>query len=70
VEPKIATQETFRALGLKYMTSRRADNIDRFAGALARAHGNAADAHFRDRYRDVTRSPEFDRQIAWAEAMP
>ena len=52
------------------MTSRRADDIDRFAGALARAHDYAAYAHLRDRYRDMTRSLEFDGHIAWVEAMP
>ena len=36
------------------MTSRRADDINRFAGALARAHGYAAYAHFRDRYDAMT----------------
>jgi class 3 adenylate cyclase len=43
----------------------------RLRALLARAHGDAtAYAHFRDRYRDMARSLEFDRHIAWAEAMP
>jgi hypothetical protein len=38
---------------------------------LARAHGDdAAYAHFRDRYRDIARTLEFEGHIAWAEAMP
>jgi hypothetical protein len=38
---------------------------------LARARGDAAAyAQFRDRYRDMARSLEFDGHIAWAEAMP
>jgi len=52
------------------MTSGRADDVDRFAGALARAHGYAAYAHFEDRYHDMTRLLEFDGHTAWAEAMP
>ena len=43
----------------------------RLHALLARAHGDAAAyAHFRDRYRDMARSLEFDGHIAWAEAMP
>ena len=43
----------------------------RLQALLARAHGDAAAyAHFRDRYRDMARSLEFDGHIAWAEAMP
>src|SRR6185436_20145954 len=38
-----------------------------FAGALARAHGYAAYAHFEDRYHDMTRLLEFDGHTAWAE---
>jgi adenylate cyclase len=41
-----------------------------FAGALARAHGYAAYAHFRDRYRDMTTSLGFEGHMKWAEAMP
>jgi class 3 adenylate cyclase len=38
---------------------------------LARAHGDAAAyAHFRDRYRDMARTHEFDGHMVWAEAMP
>ena len=43
----------------------------RLQALLARAHGDdAAYAHFRDRYREMARSLEFDGHIAWAEAMP
>jgi class 3 adenylate cyclase len=43
----------------------------RLQALLARAHGDAAAyAHFRDRYREMARSLEFDGHIAWAEAMP
>jgi hypothetical protein len=52
------------------MTSHRADDIDRFAGGLARVHGYAAYAHFPDRYSDMAKTPEIDRHIAWTEAMP
>lgn len=35
------------------------------------AHGHAAAyTDFKDRYRDTARSLEFDRDIAWVEAMP
>ena len=38
---------------------------------LARAHGDAAVyAQFRDRYRDMAKTPGFEGHIAWAEAMP
>jgi len=38
---------------------------------LARAHGDAAaDAHLRDRYRDMATTLEFDGHTAWAEAVP
>jgi hypothetical protein len=67
---KLLHKKPFRALKAQYMTSRRADDIDRFAGALARAHGYAAYAHFRDRYRDMTTSLGFEGHMAWAEAMP
>ena len=46
------------------MTCRRAMTSTGFAGALARAHGYAAYAHFRDRYHDMTRLLEFDGHIA------
>ena len=43
----------------------------RLRALLARAHGDAAAyAHFRDRYRDMAKSLEFEGHIAWAEAMP
>jgi hypothetical protein len=43
----------------------------RLYALLARAHGDAAAyADFRDRYRDMARSLEFEGHIAWAEAMP
>jgi hypothetical protein len=43
----------------------------RLQALLARAHGDtAAYAHFRDRYREMARSLEFDGHRAWAEAMP
>jgi len=43
----------------------------RLQALLARAHGDAtAYAHFRDQYRDMARSLEFDGHIALAEAMP
>jgi hypothetical protein len=43
----------------------------RLQALLARAHGDAAAyAHFRDRYRDMARTLEFDGHIVWAEAMP
>jgi hypothetical protein len=43
----------------------------RLRALLARAHGDAAAyANFRDRYRDMARSLEFDGHIALAEAMP
>jgi hypothetical protein len=42
----------------------------RLRALLARAHDDApAYAHFRDRYRDMARTLEFDGHIAWAEAM-
>jgi hypothetical protein len=41
-----------------------------YKALLARAHGDgAAYAHFRDRYRDMVKSLEFEGHIAWAEAM-
>jgi hypothetical protein len=43
----------------------------RLKALVARAHGDAAAyAHFRDRYREMARSLEFDGHIARAEAMP
>ena len=43
----------------------------RLRALLARAHGDAtAYAHFRDRYRDMAKTLEFEGHIAWAEAMP
>jgi hypothetical protein len=43
----------------------------RLRALLARAHGDAAAyAQFRDRYRDMAKTLEFDGHIAWAEAMP
>jgi class 3 adenylate cyclase len=43
----------------------------RLHALLARAHGDAAAyADFRDRYRDMAKSLEFEGHIAWAEAMP
>jgi hypothetical protein len=43
----------------------------RLRALLARAHGDdSAYAHFRDRYRDMARTLEFEGHIAWAEAMP
>ena len=43
----------------------------RLRALLTRAQGDdAAYAHFRDRYRDMARTLEFEGHIAWAEAMP
>ena len=43
----------------------------RLRALLARAHGDdAAYAHFRDRYRDMAKTLDFEGHIAWAEAMP
>ncbi len=43
----------------------------RLRALLARTQGDAAAyAHFRDRYRDMAKTLEFDGHIAWAEAMP
>ena len=43
----------------------------RVRALLARAYGDdAAYAQFRDRYRDMAKTLEFDGHIAWAEAMP
>ena len=43
----------------------------RLQALLARAHGDAAAyARFRDHYRDMAKSLEFEGHIAWAEAMP
>jgi hypothetical protein len=43
----------------------------RLRALLARAHGDGTTyAHFRDRYRDMAKTLEFDGHIAWAEAMP
>ena len=43
----------------------------RLRALLARAYGDdAAYAQFRDRYRDMAKTLEFDGHIAWAEAMP
>jgi hypothetical protein len=38
---------------------------------LLRARGDAAAyMHFRDRYRDMARTPGFEGHMQWAEAMP
>jgi class 3 adenylate cyclase len=43
----------------------------RLRALLARAHGDAATyKHFRERYRDMAKTLEFEGHIAWAEAMP
>jgi class 3 adenylate cyclase len=43
----------------------------RLRALLARAHGDtAAYADFRDRYRDIAATLEFEAHIDWAEAMP
>jgi class 3 adenylate cyclase len=43
----------------------------RLRALLARAHGDAAAyTHFRDRYRDMARTLEFEGHMKWAEAMP
>jgi hypothetical protein len=43
----------------------------RLRALLARAHGDAAAyAQFRDRYRDMAKTLDFEGHIAWAEAMP
>jgi len=43
----------------------------RLRALLARACGDGATyAHFRDRYRDMTKTLGFEGHIAWAEAMP
>jgi class 3 adenylate cyclase len=43
----------------------------RLRALLARAHDDAAAyAHFRDRYRAMAKSLDFEGHIAWAEAMP
>jgi hypothetical protein len=43
----------------------------RLRALLARAHGDAATyTHFRERYRDMAKTLEFEGHIAWAEAMP
>jgi class 3 adenylate cyclase len=43
----------------------------RLQALVARAHSDAAAyAHFRDGYRGMARSLDFDGHIAWAEAMP
>jgi hypothetical protein len=43
----------------------------RLRALLARAHGNVvAYADFRDRYRDMAKTLEFEGHIDWAEAMP
>jgi hypothetical protein len=45
--------------------------LPRLRALLVRAHGDAAAyAHFRDRYRDMARSLEFEGHITWAQAMP
>jgi hypothetical protein len=42
----------------------------RLRALLARARGDAAaNAHLRDRYRDMAKSLGFEGHIAWAEAM-
>ena len=43
----------------------------RLRALLARAHGDDARyREYRDRYRDMARTLEFEGHIAWAEAMP
>ena len=42
----------------------------RLRALLARARGDEACAHFRDRYRDMATTHGFDAHIEWAEAMP
>jgi hypothetical protein len=43
----------------------------RLRALLARAHGDvAAYTHFRDRYRDMATSLDFEGHMKWAEAMP
>jgi hypothetical protein len=43
----------------------------RLRALLARAHGDAATyTHFRDGYREMAKSLDFEGHIAWAEAMP
>jgi len=42
----------------------------RLRALLARAHGHAAYANFRDRYRDMAKQFGFEGHLAWAEAMP
>ena len=43
----------------------------RLHALLARAHGNEARyREYRDRYRDMAKTLEFEGHIAWAEAMP
>jgi hypothetical protein len=42
----------------------------RLRALIARAHGDAAYAHFRDRYRDMARTLGFEGHMKWAEAMP
>ena len=42
----------------------------RLRALLARAHGDAAYANFRDRYRDMAKQFGFEGHLAWAEAMP
>ncbi len=42
----------------------------RLRALLARAHGDAAYANFRDRYRAMATSLGFEGHLAWAEAMP
>ena len=43
----------------------------RLRALLAQAHGDEARySEYRDRYRDMARTLEFEGHIAWAEAMP
>jgi len=42
----------------------------RLRALLARAHGDAAYANFRDRYRDMAKQFGSEGHLAWAEAMP
>ena len=45
--------------------------LSRLRALLARAHGDDARYHeYRDRYRDMAKTLEFEEHIAWAEAMP
>jgi hypothetical protein len=71
VEPEIAAQDTLScALGSVHDLLPAPMTSTGFAGALARAHGYAAYAHFRERYRAMAASLGFEGHMKWAEAMP